>query len=98
MADVVGAIERLGSDERLQVSADLIQAVEVGMAGLSKALGASKVDLAPVVEALRGLKINVPAPAVHFLPAPVQKGATWVVTVPDAYGGPDREFTIKRVE
>lgn len=74
IADVVAALEKLSANERHEASQQAFLAIETGLADIAVALE-QQIDLSPVVEAIRSLKLEAPAvtvaPQINVHPTPV---------------------------
>lgn len=56
----------------------------------------NKVNVNPTPVTVEAVMPASPAPVVHVVPPAEQKGATWEIRLPGAYGAPTRVLTITR--
>lgn len=56
----------------------------------------NKVNVNPTPVTVEAVMPPAPTPVVHVVPPADQKGATWEIRIPGAYGAPPRVLTITR--
>ena len=102
LADVASTIESSGIAKAIESVAEALRAVNptvtVNVPQQKAPTVNVQVNPTPVtVEAVMPAMPAQPAPVIHIMPAPDQKGATWKVTIPGTgYGASDRVMTITR--
>lgn len=102
LADLVGAVARDPDTKAIEGIAAAIAALKLGVTvnvpeGKAPVVNVQVQPTPITVEAVMPT-IEIPAPVLHFMPAPPAALGTWEVTIPgEGYNAPNRKMTIKRL-